>query len=54
MRFGLLGKVLSYSLSPTIHQAVYDAMSISATYDLIEVPVDEMSETKIQRNYVRI
>lgn len=48
MRLGLLGKELSYSKSPIIHQAIFDAMDLEATYDLIEVEPKDMDAEKFK------
>lgn len=52
-RFGLLGEKLSYSLSPKIHQAIYESLGITATYELVEIPRDtfagELTRMKLKR-----
>jgi shikimate dehydrogenase len=36
-KFGLLGEVLGYSLSPKIHEWLFGALQLDARYDLIEI-----------------
>jgi len=52
-RFGLLGETLSYSLSPRIHQALFEKLGIEATYELVEIPVSifagELTRAKLKR-----
>jgi shikimate dehydrogenase len=52
-RFGLLGETLGYSLSPKIHHAIYDALGITATYELVEIPRDtfagELTRMKLKK-----
>lgn len=42
MKFGLLGARLGHSLSPQIHAALYKILNLEATYDLIEVPAEDL------------
>jgi shikimate dehydrogenase len=42
IRLGLLGAKLGHSISPQIHQAVADRLGISLTYELLEVPAEEL------------
>lgn len=42
--FGLLGEVLSYSMSPKIHQTLYEMLGIQATYELVEIPLEAFTE----------
>lgn len=42
--YGLLGKKLSHSLSPKIHDLFFEIQGISSTYDLIETSPDELEE----------
>ena len=53
MKFGLLGAKLGHSLSPQIHQEVFRQLGITATYELIEVPAEKLSEkvTELQKTY---
>lgn len=44
MKFGLLGAKLGHSLSPQIHQEVFRQLGIKASYDLIEVPAEELAD----------
>ena len=44
MKFGLLGARLGHSLSPQIHQEVFRKLGIEATYELIEVPAEELAD----------
>jgi len=52
-RFGLLGETLSYSLSPKIHQMIYDTLSVEATYELVEIPMEafagELTRARLKR-----
>lgn len=52
-RFGLLGETLSYSLSPKIHQRLYEILDIEATYELVEIPLNtfagELTRAKLKR-----
>lgn len=36
-KFGLIGKNISYSFSPTLHNKIFDIYNISATYDLFDI-----------------
>lgn len=40
MKLGLLGEVLGHSLSPVIHEKLFQKLGISSTYELIEIPGD--------------
>lgn len=40
MKLGLLGEVLGHSLSPVIHEKLFQKLGISSTYELIEIPKD--------------
>lgn len=42
MKFGLLGAKLSHSYSPFIHNKIFEYINIDATYELIELSVDEL------------
>lgn len=42
-KFALLGHPLAHSLSPLIHQAIFDAVGIKDTYDLIDLAPEELS-----------
>lgn len=47
-RFGLLGEVLGYSLSPRLHETIFEMCRLEASYDLIEIPREAflLSDTK--------
>ena len=53
MRFGLLGAKLGHSLSPQIHQEVFRQLGIEATYELIEVPAEELADkvAELKKSY---
>ncbi|MBO5590755.1 MAG: shikimate dehydrogenase [Acidaminococcaceae bacterium] len=53
MKFGLLGAKLGHSLSPQIHQEVFRRLSITATYELIEVPGEKLAATveELRKSY---
>ena len=38
MRLGLIGEVLGHSLSPKIHELLFQKMKWDSTYDLVEIP----------------
>ncbi len=40
--FGLLGEHLSHSISPQIHQCIYQKLNINADYSLIEFPREDL------------
>ncbi len=42
MKFGLLGEKLGHSLSPFIHEELYKAIGLEASYELIEVLKEEL------------
>lgn len=42
-RFGLLGEVLGYSMSPAIHRQIFEAYHLDASYTLIELNKEEFS-----------
>jgi shikimate dehydrogenase len=44
MKFGLLGEKLGHSYSPLIHNKIFECINIDATYDLIELEIDELEE----------
>ena len=50
--FGIIGKPLSHSLSPTIHNFWFKKYNIAATYSLIEIKLDKIREVieKIRNN----
>jgi shikimate dehydrogenase len=52
-RFGLLGETLGYSLSPKIHQWIYDMLGIKATYETVEISresfASELTRAKLKR-----
>lgn len=41
-RFALLGHPLGHSLSPQIHQAIYQAAGVRAVYDLLDTPEEQL------------
>ncbi len=53
MRVGLLGAKLGHSLSPEIHQLIFEQLGIQGTYDLIEVPAEKLvaKVTELQADY---
>ena len=53
MKFGLLGARLEHSLSPQIHQEVFRQLGINATYELIEVPAEQLAQKvkELQKTY---
>lgn len=42
MKFGLLGAKLGHSLSPLIHNEILKHLGIDATYELIELSIDDL------------
>ncbi len=44
MKLGLIGETLGHSLSPAIHQNLFAQLGISGTYDLIEIPREDLGE----------
>lgn len=38
MKLGLIGEVLGHSLSPAIHEALFQEMKLDSSYDLVEIP----------------
>lgn len=47
MKYGLLGRKLSHSISPVIHRIILKSLNIDATYDLLECE-EEQLESYIQ------
>ena len=43
-KFGIIGKPLSHSLSPQLHNFWFKKYNIKATYSLIETEVDQIGE----------
>ena len=43
-KYGLLGHEISYSLSPSIHRFVMQALGIQEEYLLLDVPPEELDE----------
>lgn len=43
LQYGLLGEKLGHSMSPLIHNAIYDIFSINATYSLFEIDKSNLS-----------
>ena len=41
-RFGLIGEKLSHSLSPQIHEYIFDALGLRGSYELFPVPKDKI------------
>ena len=48
MKFGLIGEVLGHSLSPKIHELLFQKEGWSNTYDLIEIPKEKFSSQLCQ------
>jgi len=48
-RFGLIGKHISYSLSPLIHNAHFESLGINAHYDLIDI--DDLAHFELLKGY---
>ena len=44
MKLGLIGEVLGHSLSPDIHECLFQKLHIESTYDLIEIPKEGFGE----------
>lgn len=44
MKFGLLGEHLGHSLSPQIHQLIFEKLGLEHTYDLIELKPEELAD----------
>ena len=44
MKLGLLGEVLGHSLSPVIHEKLFQKLGIPSTYELIEIPKDTLQK----------
>lgn len=44
MKLGLIGKVLGHSLSPDIHERLFQKLPVESTYDLIEIPREGFQE----------
>jgi shikimate dehydrogenase len=53
MKCGLLGAKLGHSFSPLIHQQLYKMLGMDATYELIEVPAENLLDkvTELRRKY---
>lgn len=43
VHFGLIGSRLGHSLSPQIHQLIFEELGIEGTYDLMEIAPEELS-----------
>lgn len=52
-KYGLIGKKLSHSLSPTIHNYIFEKMGIDAKYSLYEVENKEMILKEIEKNNIK-
>ncbi len=52
-KYALIGENISYSLSPLIHEAIYEKMGFSGNYELISVSKDELGElcTRLKSEY---
>ena len=46
MKYGLLGYPLGHSMSPFIHQKLFELSGIKASYDLFDVPPEKLDEKK--------
>ncbi len=44
-RYALIGHHIAYSLSPLIHEAIYKKLGLDATYEIIDVGVEELCKT---------
>ncbi|MBU1024032.1 shikimate dehydrogenase [bacterium] len=44
LKFGLLGSNIEHSLSPLIHNTVFDRDGINARYEIIDIPRDDLTE----------
>ncbi|KUH57210.1 MULTISPECIES: shikimate dehydrogenase [unclassified Megasphaera] len=44
MKAGLIGKKLGHTASPAIHEKIFQAMGVSGTYDVLEMPPDSLAE----------
>lgn len=42
MKAGLIGKSLGHTASPAIHEKIYQIMGITGTYDVLEMPPDQL------------
>ena len=42
VHFGLIGARLGHSLSPQIHQLIFKELGVEGTYDLLEIPPEEL------------
>lgn len=42
MKLGLIGETLGHSLSPAIHRHVLQSLGLAGTYDLVEIPRDDL------------
>jgi shikimate dehydrogenase len=45
-RYGLIGYPLSHSLSPQIHEKLFALTGISGTYELFEIPPENLKQSK--------
>lgn len=43
MKLGLIGETLGHSLSPAIHRHIFRALGLSGTYDLVEIPREDLA-----------
>ena len=50
--FGIIGKPLSHSLSPLLHNFWFKKYNVSANYSLLEITPDEIEQTikRIRKN----
>lgn len=44
-RFALIGHNIGYSLSPLVHRAIYNRFGVSATYEILSIAPERLSET---------
>ncbi len=44
LKFGLIGETLTHSFSPGIHKKLFQEGNIDATYELIEIPKEQLVE----------
>lgn len=46
MKYGLLGHPLGHSMSPFIHQKLFEISGVQASYELFDVPPEKLDEKK--------
>ena len=50
MRYGLIGYSLGHTLSPMIHEKIFEELNINATYDVIEIPPEKLFDQIVKSN----